>query len=176
MNKKISIVHLLMICLLSLLISGCSKNITKPDTVAEESIKDVVTEDDIWSEAQDVAKKVIDETGEKTISGVDLLLGFAENSDKVNEISDEMLFNLLQKVKDNYKPADTLENQYTYLYIVTCVYDRISEQYKKVHIFETLNLDEVDETLLIEVEGLRDAVSDVYGSMISDLRKKDRTM
>ena len=133
-----------------------------------------ITEDEIWNEAQNIANVVLENTGEKTILGVKSILEYVETSEDVKKASDEMLFNLLQKVKKSYDSRDTLDNKYTYLYIVACVHNRISDEFKKVYIDKTLNLEE-DETLLIEVEGLQEAVADVYGSMISDLRKLDRT-
>lgn len=170
--KKVT--YLVLICLLTVLFFGCKNKSLDNNIVSKGSTNDFITEDDVWNEAQNIANVVLENTGEKTILGVKSILEYVETSEEVKKASDEMLFNLLQKVKKSYDSRDTLDNKYTYLYVVACVYNRISDEFEKVYIDKTLNFEE-NKTLLIEVEGLQEAVSNVYGSMISDLRKMDRT-
>ena len=175
------IIVLIAICALTLSTIGC-KN-ADVDSVVENKVTEVlgnkeqtnifITEDDIWSEANKIAKDTFQSYGNNTIEGLKIVSDKAkENAENtIKTIEESLLETTIQKIKESYNSDKSIEGLYRILYVDGFIKDKLWADY--MNIAKNSNDDEEKKQAFEYFEEASKQYSEFYSFIVQLLRKED---
>lgn len=174
---------LIAICLLTLSLLGCKDESIETDRVNEDNISELleykdetsnfITEDEIWNEANIIAKDTFQSYGNNTIEGLKIVSDKAkENAENtIKTIDESLLETTIQKIKESYNSDKSIEGLYRILYVDGFIKDKLWSDY--INVAKNSNDDEEKKQAFEYFEESSKQFSDLYSPIIKLLRKED---